>query len=670
MAEVASAFVSLIPSARGFGRATEKQIAPDIDRAGKKSGSRFGGMMAVGLKTGALAGGVAVAALTKQAVSLEAEFSKTMNVLRATTGASSKEMQNLSDLAMKMGADTVFSASDAGQAMLELARGGIKPAEIAAGGIQGTLTLAAAGELEMAEAANIAVKSMGQFNLAGKDMDGVAAALAGAANASSASVRDMSQALAQGGLAANSVGFSVQETTAVLAAFSNAGLEGSDAGTSMKTMLDRLQPATEKSSAALEKMGIITKDGTNQFIKANGEFKDAADIAGLLKKGTEALDAAERKRLITQAFGSDAQRAATIFANEGAEGLNRLLKATSDTGAAQKMAAANMKGTSGAIEQLKGSVETLMLRFGQLIAPAVQAGLRWLTDLVNRAAAALSGAGTGAGWIQQVSAWVRNDLVPAFRNLAADVLPLVPKYMAAAKDAFSDAKPFFSLVGNIITNVLIPGIGKLAQVAIPVLANQLRMTGKVLGAIGKAGRSLWNDALQPTFKFIAEAVARTLKMWGEMFQLIGKAPGFGWAKELGNDLVGAANKAHELSMNIRDIPDSKTVNLNVNEHWVTTRTVRKGGMGPVPALAAGGVIARPTLALVGEGRESEAVVPLSKLSMMLDRERAAGAAAGGAGRQVLHVYDRDNVLLGTMEAVADGRINGHAQLAGQTARAM
>jgi hypothetical protein len=87
----------------------------------------------------------------------------------------------------------------------------------------------------------------------------------------------------------------------------------------------------------------------------------------------------------------------------------------------------------------------------------------------------------------------------------------------------------------------------------------------------------------------------------------------------------------------------------------------------IPTLAAGGIISRPTMALVGEGRESEAVMPLSKLSAMLDRERSAGA---GGGRHVLHVYDRDNVLLGTMEAVADGRIHGTNQLAGETARAM
>jgi hypothetical protein len=478
----------------------------------------------------------------------------------------------------------------------------------------------------------------------------------------------MSFALAQGGLAANSVGFSIQETTAALAAFSNAGLEGSDAGTSMKTFLDRLIPASEKAEDTFEKLGLQTEAGNNAFVKANGEYESMAMISERLKRATQDLTAAERKKAITTMFGSDAQRAATIFAAEGEDGMNKFIKATSDTSAAQKMAAANMKGTAGAIESLKGSVETLTLRFGMLIAPAVQAGLKWLTDLVNRASAALSGGGKGTGWIQSVASWVRNDLVPAFRQLAADVLPLVSRYMAQAKQSFAEARPFFSLVGKIITGVLIPAIGELAKVAIPFMIAQLKTIGFVLGEVGKSGRNMWNKFLQPVFKFIAEAIARTLKLWGEMFQIIGKVPGMGWVGKLGDDLVNAAEKAHNLSQNIKDIPASKTVNLNVNEHWVTTRTVRKGGFGP--QLASGGVITRPTLALVGEGRESEAVVPLSKLSAMLDRERAVGAAAGGTGRSTINIFDRDNVLIGTMEGVADDRIHGAAQLSGEMARAM
>lgn len=365
---------SLANAQRDFDRGAQQ-----IEKRSDRTRQIIGGALAAG----AAAAGLAVVGLTKKAVSLEAEFSKTMNVLQATTNASSEEMQRLSDLAIKMGADTTFSASDASKAMLELARGGIKPAEIEAGALQGTLTLAAAGELDMATAANVAVKAMGQFSLKGKDAGAVAAALAGGANASSASVGAMAEALAQGGLAANSVGFSIQETTGILAAFSNAGLEGSDAGTSLKTALDSLAPSTKSAKDAMKQLGIITEDGRNRFLKANGEYRSAAEIAEVLKTATENLSASERKQAITQMFGSDAQRAATILAKEGAAGIREMVKATSDQDAAQKMAAANMKGTSGAIEALKGSVETVTLQFGLWLQPYLMRALEALTAGVN-----------------------------------------------------------------------------------------------------------------------------------------------------------------------------------------------------------------------------------------------------------------------------------------------
>ncbi|MGD9693912.1 MAG: phage tail tape measure protein [Phycisphaerales bacterium] len=350
-----------------------------------QSGSRMGGALKSAAKVGAVALGVGLVAVTKKSITLEAEFSKTMNVLQATAGASGAEMKSLSALAIKMGADTAFSASDASAAMLELARGGIKPAQIEAGALAGTMTLAAAGELGMADAANITVKAMGQFNLKGKDAASIAAALAGAANASTSNVSELSQALAAGGLAADSVNFSLQETTGVLAAFANNGLRGSDAGTSLKTMLDRLHPSTEKQATALDDLGLATGRFGSAFIKNNGEYKSAAQIAELLHNATEGLSASQRKAAITTIFGSDAQRAATILAKEGGKGIREMTKATSDQGSAQRAAAANMKGTAGALEAMRGSIETAMLAFGLAIQPLTIFGAKVVATIANGA---------------------------------------------------------------------------------------------------------------------------------------------------------------------------------------------------------------------------------------------------------------------------------------------
>lgn len=375
------AFVRVRPDASTF----PGELNAGMNKAERTWGQRLSGFAKKSAVVFGAAGVLAVSSFVAGSVPLEAAFGKTMSQIKANLQAPKSDMRELSALALKMGADTVFSANDASKAMLELAKGGMKAATIEGGALKGTLTLAAAGELSMGEAANVAVKALGQFNLKGKDTGAVAAALAGAANASSADVRDLSQALAQGGLSANQAGFSIQETTGILAAFANKGLEGADAGTSLKTMLSRLVPQTQQAAGAMADLGLFTKETGSAFVKRNGEFKSAAQIAGLLHNATKDLSASERQAALQMIFGSDAQRAANVLATEGEKGLRKMIKATSDQGAAQRMAQANMRGTAGAIEQMKGSLETAQLAFGKAIKPLTIFAANVVTKIANGA---------------------------------------------------------------------------------------------------------------------------------------------------------------------------------------------------------------------------------------------------------------------------------------------
>jgi TP901 family phage tail tape measure protein len=488
--------VTILPSTRGFGASLNRGIGGEVTSAGTQGGKRFGGAFngafASVAKAGVAAfGAVAIGSFVKGAVTLEAQFSKTMNVLQATTNATGKQMQSLSDLAMKMGADTVFSANDASKAMLELARGGITTAQIQAGALRGTMTLAAAGELDMGEAANTAVKAMGAFNLQGKDMGAIAAALAGGANASSASVSDMSQALAQGGLAAANAGLSIQETTGILAAFSNAGLEGSDAGTSLKTFLTNLQPATKTATEGFHMLGL----SADAFVKKNGEFKSAADIAGILQRATAKLSDSERTRALTQAFGTDAQRAANVMAQQGAKGLEQLIKQTSDQGAANKMAAANMKGTAGAMEAFKGSVETLQLQLGKFLAPAIQGGLHLATEAINGIVPALTrirdAVGPVVAALGKAFRWVGTQAQTAFALFNGG---------GATVQAFKDT---FGRIGDVI-KASFGGRGGGAGSAMHGFAVMIQRT--VMPAAARLGKLIRDDLL-PAFEEIATPIA-------------------------------------------------------------------------------------------------------------------------------------------------------------------
>lgn len=335
--------------------------------------SKFGKVMAGAVVGGSVVAGAALAKFTAASVNLEAKYSQTMATIQSATGASGRAMAKMNAMALKLGADTSFSASDAADAMLELAKAGVTTRNIMRGGVAGTLQLAAAGGTELATAATIASNAMNSFNLGGTEMASVAAALAGGANASSASVESLGLGLAQVGAGAVNAGLNLQETVAALAAFDNAGVKGSDAGTSLKTMLARLVPNTVKAKDAMRDLGL-------DFTKSNGEFVSLANVSEQLKQRLGRLSAEQRTAALNTIFGSDATRAASILMRQGAAGIQKYIKATEDQGAAQKMAEARMSGTAGSLERLSGAVETAQLRLGQELAPTVQKVADGLAD--------------------------------------------------------------------------------------------------------------------------------------------------------------------------------------------------------------------------------------------------------------------------------------------------
>lgn len=306
----------------------------------------------------------AIAATGAAAFQLAADFETSMSQVSGALNDPAADMESLRDLALQLGSDTIFSASECGAAMVELAKGGLTEADIKAGALQTTLDLAAAGELDLADAANTVVQSMGAFGLTADRTGEAANALAGAAAASSADVSDLTQGLSQVSAQANSAGWSIQDTTAVLGAFADAGVTGSDAGTSLKTMLQRLAAPTDKAAAMMESLGVNVRD-------SNGDMLDAAGVAQELQTKLGGLSSAEKDAAMQTLFGSDASRAALIMTDLGREGIERYTAATNDQTAAQRLAESQMGESERAIEEMKGAVETAAIQIGTALAPVV-----------------------------------------------------------------------------------------------------------------------------------------------------------------------------------------------------------------------------------------------------------------------------------------------------------
>ncbi|TCD76695.1 phage tail tape measure protein [Bifidobacterium longum] len=310
------------------------------------------------ITTGIAAAGVTATALGVAAVRMAADFDASMSTVQANTGASADEMNQLRQAAIDAGADTIYSATESADAINELGKAGLSTSDILSGGLSGALNLAASDGMAVGDAAELMATTLKQFNLTGAESTQVADALAAGAGKAVGSAHDLGLALNQAGLVANSMGVSMQETTGTLAAFTNAGMIGSDAGTSLKTMLQRLASPTDKAQTLMDELGINVYD-------ANGKFIGLAGAAGQLQNGLSGLSQQERNAALNTIFGADAVRAANVLYEQGAEGIDDWTKAVSQSGYAADLAAKKNDNLKGDLENLSGSFESLMISLGE-----------------------------------------------------------------------------------------------------------------------------------------------------------------------------------------------------------------------------------------------------------------------------------------------------------------
>lgn len=316
-------------------------------------------------------------------VNLAMDFESQMSSIGALTGLAGKEMQQMTDLALEMGAKTKYSALEAAQGMEELLKAGISPATVKSGGLEAALNLATAGGLELADAAEIMSTSLNAFKDDGMEASEAANILAGAANASATSVGELKYGLSQVATVASGIGFSFEDTNSALAVFAQNGLKGSDAGTSLKTMIANLIPDTKKTNELFMDLGLVLEDGTNRFFDASGKVKSMAQVAGILQKSLKGMTNEQRQATLQTMFGSDAVRAGNIMFKEGAEGVKKMQKEMANV-TALEVAKEKMNNASGAIEQMSGAFETMQIVIGTAALPAIKDIALWMADLLEK----------------------------------------------------------------------------------------------------------------------------------------------------------------------------------------------------------------------------------------------------------------------------------------------
>lgn len=435
-----------------------RDLARDVSRAREQNQQFFDDMGAAAAVAGT-AMLVGVGAAVKATMAFDKELSSAGAALSATSG----QMLELREAALEAGKSTVYSATESAEAITELAKAGLSAQEIVGGGLDGALNLAAAGMMDVGEAAEIGASAMTQFNLEGSDLEHIADLLASGANAAQGSVKDLGDALNQSGLVANQFGLSVEETVGALASFASSGMTGSDAGTSFKSMLIRLTAPTKEAAELMKELGIATYD-------SGGEFVGLANFSGQLKDSLSKLTPEQRNAALATMFGSDAIRAATVLYQEGAVGVNEWIQTVDKSGAAADIAAKNMDNLAGDVEMLKGSFETLLIQSGS----SVSGLLRGMTQGVTEALDSFS----------QLPPVV-STVVTGFLILGGGALVLVPALMRV-NAAITSTAASLAAIGP---------AGAKASAALLALQRAALPIAAIFAAIGIVGTTL--EAFEP-----------------------------------------------------------------------------------------------------------------------------------------------------------------------------
>lgn len=373
-------------------------------------------------------GAAAVTGAFVAAAAKAAQFEHAMAGIQAVSGASAAQMKQLSDAALTAGKQFGFTATETASAEEALIKAGVSITDVLGGALPAALTLAAAGSIDVQAAAEIGANALNQFSLKGTDMKHVADLIAGAANASAIDVKDFGLSLQQAGAVAATAGQTIDSTSEAIAVLGSAGIKSSDAGTSLKTMLMNLQPQSKNAAELMKFLGLMTKDGANAFFDAEGKVKSFKDIAGVLQ--TSLKDLTEQQKLATLSiiFGSDAARAAAVFAREGAAGFEEMHDSMAKV-SAEDVAGKRLDSLQGDLDKLKVALDGVAVKAGKETTPELRNLTQELTKLVENvtpnAVTAIANITSGLAGIAQFGAAATGS-VDALGKALSILGPLTP----------------------------------------------------------------------------------------------------------------------------------------------------------------------------------------------------------------------------------------------------
>jgi len=313
-----------------------------------------------------------------------AKFEKEMDFVQAVTNSSAGEMEALKNKAIELGKESIFGPVALSQAFVDLAKAGASVEDIIGGVGEASVQLATAADVEIPFAGENLINILNTFKLGAEDATYVADQLAGAANASSVDLADMVTTMRYAGPVAQAMGVSFEEVNQALSVLGRVGIKGSTAGTSLRFMMTRLVPDTDKAKDAIRGLGLNIDEATGsvvEFSNTDGSLKDLADIMQVLQDKTKGLTDQQKIAVVNDIFGVRAMPSVLELMNAGKDGFAELTAEIERTTAAD-VAAKRMDNLDGSIKRLKATLSAIMIDAGGPFQTMVKDWVDGLRDLL------------------------------------------------------------------------------------------------------------------------------------------------------------------------------------------------------------------------------------------------------------------------------------------------
>ncbi|PCF84595.1 phage tail tape measure protein [Staphylococcus intermedius] len=311
------------------------------------------------------------------AVKKSIDFDDSMRKVKATSGATSGEFQQLRDKALEMGAKTKFSASQSAEALNYMATAGWDSKDML-NGIDGVMQLAAASGEDLGAVSDIVTDSLTAFGLKAKDSGHFADVLAQASAKANTDVRGMGEAFKYAAPVAGALGYTVEDTSIAIGLMSNAGIKGEKAGTALRTMFTNLAKPTKAMKNQMDELGISITD-------SQGNMLPMRDVMDQLRGKFKTLSKDQQASAAATIFGKEAMSGALAVINASDSDYQKLTKSIDNsTGASKRMSDEMEGGIGGSIRKMKSAIESLAISIGDVLAPYIKRLAEWVANAATK----------------------------------------------------------------------------------------------------------------------------------------------------------------------------------------------------------------------------------------------------------------------------------------------